>query len=142
MKRNIFVMALASLALGALSMAADSGATQPMPRILANARYVYVMAEDGDQFNPELLPEDRDAIGRVQDAIQKWGKLSVVYKHEEADVTLVVKVRGSEDMLAVYGAHSGPSPNYLWRVMGRDGLKKGEMPLLVQFEKAWEKIAN
>jgi hypothetical protein len=31
------------------------------PGILANARYVYVAAYDGDQFNPNLPSEDRDA---------------------------------------------------------------------------------
>ena len=56
------------------AMAAED--TPPMPRILANARFVYVTAYDGDQFNLNLLPEDRAAIARVQDAIQKWGKLT------------------------------------------------------------------
>jgi len=45
-------------------------------------------------------------------------------------------------VLAVYDAHSGPSQNYLWRVMGRGGLQKSEMPLFSQFENAWEKIAH
>jgi hypothetical protein len=42
----------------------------PFPETLSNARYVYVASYDGDQFNPNLLPEDRNAIGAVQDAIQ------------------------------------------------------------------------
>jgi hypothetical protein len=59
----------------------------------------------------------------------------------------MVQSRPSEDVLAVYDAHSGdersrPSQNYLWRVMGRGGLQKGEMPLFSQFEKAWDKISN
>jgi hypothetical protein len=45
------------------------------PGTLANVRYVYVACYDGDQFNPNLLSEDRNAIGDVQNAIQKWGKL-------------------------------------------------------------------
>jgi hypothetical protein len=49
--------------------------------------------------------------------------------------------------LAVYQAHSGdagsgPSQTYLWRVMGRGGLQKGEAPLLTQFEAAFAKIAK
>jgi hypothetical protein len=52
------------------------------------ARFVYVTAYDGDQFDPRLLPEDRAAIGRAEDAIQKWGKLSLVYRQQDADVVL------------------------------------------------------
>jgi len=147
MKRNILAILLVSLALTTLSAAAASGNPPQMPRTLVNARFVYVTAYDGDQFNFNLLPEDRDAIVRVQDAIQKWGKLIVVYRPQDADIILAVESRPSEDVLAVYDAHSGdansgPSQTYLWRVMGRGGLQKSEMPLLSQFEKAWEKITN
>src|SRR5208283_1933563 len=101
MTKNFFAAAFLGLALGALSMAADTGAAPPMPRSVANARYVYVRAQDGDQFNPEVLPEDRAAIARVQNAIQKWGKLVVVYQRQDADIILVVQSRASEDVLAV-----------------------------------------
>ncbi len=151
MKTNIFTAAVAagllSMALVTASRATDSENPPEMPRILSNARFVYVSAYDGDQFNPRLLPEDRDAIGRVQDAIQKWGKLIVVYRPQDADMQLVVQSRPSEDVLALYDAHGGdagsrPSRQYLWRVMGRGGLQKGEMPLVSQFEKAWDKVTH
>jgi len=152
MKKSIFAgvalsLVVTSLVLAMSGTAAASENTPQMPRIFANARYVYVTSYDGDQFNPELLPDDREAIGRVQDAIQKWGKLILVYRPEAADIILRVQSRPSEDVMAVYDAHggdaaSGPSPTYLWRVMGRGGLQKSEMPLLSQFEKAWGKIAN
>jgi hypothetical protein len=146
MKKNIFAVVLLSLALSTLGSAA-TGKTPPMPRTLANARFVYVAAYDGDQFNPNLLPDDRAAIGRVEDAIQKWGKLTVVYNAQDADIILMVESRPSEDVLAVYDAHSGdvrsgPSQTYLWRVMGRGGLQKSEIPLFAQFEKAWDKITQ
>jgi hypothetical protein len=108
------------------------------PGILANARYVYVASYDGDQFNPNLLPEDRDAIGAVQNAIQEWGKLLIVYRPSEADIIILVTSRPSEDLMAVYDAHS--SGNFLWRVMGRDGLQSGETPLVTQFEKGFESV--
>jgi hypothetical protein len=92
------------------------------PGILANAHYVYVASYDGDQFNPNLLSEDRDAIGAVQNAIQKWGKLTIVYRPSEADVIILVTSRPSEDLMAVYDGHQEPIGNFLWRVMGRDGL--------------------
>jgi hypothetical protein len=147
MKKNILAMLLLSLALTTLSAAASSGNPPQMPRTLANARFVYVAAYDGDQFDPNLLPDDRAAIGRVEDAIQKWGKLTLVYRAQDADIILMVESRPSEDVLAVYDAHSGdarsgPSQTYLWRVMGRGGLQKSEIPLFSQFEKAWDKITQ
>jgi len=147
MKRNIFTILLLSLALTTLSAGAASGNPPQMPRTLANARFVYVAAYDGDQFDPNLLPDDRAAIGRVEDAIEKWGKLTVVYRPQDADIILMVESRPSEDVLAVYDAHSGdagsrPSQTYLWRVMGRGGLQKSEIPLFSQFEKAWDKITR
>jgi hypothetical protein len=147
MKKNIFAMVLLSLALGTLSTAAAAGNAPQLPRTLANARFVYVTAYDGDQFDPQLLPDDRAAIARVQDAIHKWGKLTVVYRPQDADIIMAVESRSSEDVLAVYDAHSGdsqsgPAQTYLWRVTGRGGLQKSEMPLFSQFEKAWDKITN
>ena len=130
-------------------MAAISAAAAPSPNtvkapafpgILANARYVYVASYDGDQFDPNLLPEDREAIGAVQSAIQNWGKLTIVYRPSEADITILVTSRPSEDLMAVYDAHGGPSGNFLWRVMGRDGLQSGETPLVTQFEKGFESV--
>jgi hypothetical protein len=103
---------------------------------------VYVTAYDGDQFNPNLLSEDRAAISRVQGAIQKWGKLIIVYRPQDADIILAVQSRPSEDVLAAYDAHTPDPQIYFWRVMGRAGLQKGEIPLVVQFENAWEKLAD
>jgi hypothetical protein len=110
------------------------------PGILANASYVYVASYDGDQFDPNLLPEDRDAISAVQNAIQEWGKLMIVYRPSEADIIILVTRRPSEDLMAVYDAHLWPSGNFLWRVMGRDGLQSGETPLVTQFEKGFESV--
>jgi hypothetical protein len=113
----------------------------PLSKTLKNARYVYVTSYDGDEFNPNLLPEDRDAITSVQDAIQKWKKLILVYEPGQADIILRVQGRPSEDVLAVYDAHQD-SGQFLWRVMGRSGLQKGEMPLLTEFEQAFEKTQD
>ena len=93
---------------------------------------------DGGQFNPNLLPEDRQAIGTVQDAIQKWGKFILVYEPRQADIVLMVMSRPSEDVLAVYEAHGWPQDNYLWRMTGRSGLQPSEAPLVTDLEKAFE----
>ena len=110
------------------------------PGTLANARYVYVASYDGDQFDTNLLPEDRNAIGAVQDAIQSWGKLTLVYQPSQADIIILVTSRPSEDVMAVYDGHQGLNGNYLWRVMGRDGLASGETPLVTQLEKGFDSV--
>ena len=143
MKRSCLV-AISLIVLAAISAPAapnPSIAKAPaFPGTLANARYVYVASYDGDQFDPKLLPEDREAIGAVQNAIQNWGKLTIVYRPSEADIIILVTSRPSEDLMAVYDAHAGPNSNFLWRVMGRDGLQSGETPLVTQFEKGFESV--
>ena len=109
------------------------------PGILSNAQYVYVASYDGDQFNTNLLSEDRQAIAAVQDAIQKWGKLTLVYQPSQADIIILVTSRPSEDLLAVYDGH-GSRGNYLWRVMGQSGLVSGETTLVTQFEKGFDSV--
>ena len=142
MKR--FSLLTAILIVVAAISAAATGPSTPkapaFPGTLANARYVYVASYDGDQFDPNLLPEDRNAINSVQNAIQNWRKLIIVYRPSEADIIVLVTSRPSEDLLAVYDAHLWPSGNFLWRVMGRDGLQSGETPLVTQFEKGFESV--
>jgi len=142
--KRFFLVAIILIVLAAISAPAapnPSTAKAPaFPGILANARYVYVSSYDGDQFDPNLLPEDRNAIGAVQNAIQEWGKLVIVYRPSEADIIILVMSRPSEDVMAVYDARPWPSGNFLWRVMGRDGLQSGETPLVTQFEKGFESV--
>jgi hypothetical protein len=144
--KRFSLVAISLIVMAAISAAAAPNPTAEkvpaFPGILANARYLYVASYDGDQFDPNLLPEDREAIGAVQDAIQKWGKLMIVYRPSEADIIILVTSRPSEDLMAVYDAHVGPSGNFLWRVMGRDGLQSGETPLVTQFEKGFESVQN
>ncbi len=108
------------------------------PGTLVNARFVYVTSYDGDQFDPNLFPEDRQAIATVQDAMQKWGKFILVYEPHQADIILMVMSRPSEDVLAVYDAHGWPQNQYLWRMMGRSGLQPSEAPLVTNLEKAFD----
>ncbi len=140
--KRFFLAAIGLIVLAAIpALAAPDPSTAKVPAfpgILANARYVYVASYDGDQFDPNLLPEDRNAISAVQNAIQDWGKLTIVYRPSEADIIILVTSRPSEDLMAVYDAW--PSGNFLWRVMGRDGLQSGETPLVTQFEKGFESV--
>ncbi|MGB6473000.1 MAG: hypothetical protein WBF04_02870 [Candidatus Sulfotelmatobacter sp.] len=128
-----------------LAVAAPKPKTTDVPAFpgtLVNARYVYVTSYDGDQFDPNLFPMDRDAIEAVQDSIQKWGKFVVVYEPRQADVVLMVMSRPSEDVLAVYDAHGWPRNEYLWRMMGRIGLQTSETPLATDLEKAFDQATT
>jgi hypothetical protein len=141
--KRFSLVAISLILAGVSAMAAPNRSTAKVsafPGTLANARYVYVASYDGDQFNPNLLSEDRNAISAVQNAIQEWGKLTIVYRPSEADVIILVTSRPSEDLMAVYDGHQEPIGNFLWRVMGRDGLEYGETPLVTQFEKGFESV--
>jgi hypothetical protein len=142
--KRFSLVAISLIVMAAISASAapnPSTAKVPaFPGTLANARYIYVASYDGDQFDTNLLPEDRNAITNVQNAIQSWRKLIIVYHPSEADIVVLVTSRPSEDLLAVYDAHLWPSGNFLWRVMGRDGLQSGETPLVTQFEKGFESV--
>ena len=142
MKRFSFLAVILIVMTALSALASSSPTTENVPAFpgtLANARYVYVASYDGDQFDPNLLSEDRQAISAVQDAIQKWGKLTLVYHPSEADIIILVTSRPSEDLLAVYDGHESRG-NYLWRVMGQNGLRSGETPLVTQFEKGYESV--
>jgi hypothetical protein len=142
--KRFFLVAISFIAMVAISAtAAPNPGTAKVPAFpgtLANARYVYVTSYDGDQFDPNLFFEDRNAINVVQNAIQNWGKLIIVYQPSQADIIIRVTSRPSEDLLAVYDAHE--HGNFLWRVMGRDGLQSGETPLVSQFEKGFEGVQH
>jgi hypothetical protein len=114
----------------------------PFPGTLVNATYVYVTSYDGDQFNVNLLPEDRQAIGTVQDAMQKWGKFVLVYEPRQADIVLMVTSRPSEDILAVYDARGWPRNEYLWRMTAHGGLQAGESPLVTDLETAYRQLGK
>ena len=141
MKRAAAAIMLMVFAVAAYA-APSQYSTPSFPKSLINAKYVYVTSYDGDQFDQRLLPEDRQAIASVQDAIQKWGRYVVVYRPENADIVLVVQSRPSEDVLAVYDAKLWPEQSYLWRVMGRGGLEQGETPLVSQLQTAVEKASH
>jgi len=138
------MMLMTALAFAAPKPKASNPQDVPaFPGTLVNARYVYVTSYDGDEFNPNLWPDDRKAINTVQAEMQKWGKFIVVYKPRQADIVLMVTSRPSEDILAVYDAREWPeSGQYLWRMMGRSGLQTSEAPLVTNLEKAFEQAAS
>jgi hypothetical protein len=57
-----------------------------LPKALLLARYAYVQALDGDRFDLRL-PEDRQAIFDVEDALHTWHRYSITLKRHDADLT-------------------------------------------------------
>jgi hypothetical protein len=62
-----------------------------VPAVFGQAQYVYVEAIDGQQFDPNLYPEDRIAIADVQDALQKWKRYTLTFERSQADLVIVVR---------------------------------------------------
>ncbi|MDP9159273.1 MAG: hypothetical protein M3O09_03465 [Acidobacteriota bacterium] len=79
--KRFFLLAITLILLAAISALAapNSSSTKApvFPRALANARHVYVASYEGDEFNMNLLSEDRTAISAVRGAIQDWGRLNI-----------------------------------------------------------------
>lgn len=159
-----------SLLLLLLATAVAAKDKPPMPAIVTNATYVLVTTYDGDVFNPNVTPEDRQAVGDVQEAMQKWGRYKLVYKLEQAELILVVRTGrtlqvkggvevgsrtgpqgsgraiGAEagdplDTLSVYIASQGIDSAPLWRGRSVDGFSPPDMKLVKEFQSKVEAAA-
>lgn len=87
--------------------------------ILLNSRYVYVEAWDGDLFNPHLLPEDRQAILDVQNALRDWNRYLITDKRRGAEILVVVRKGRIASVNAGVGGNIGIGPG---ERASRDGL--------------------
>ncbi len=79
-----------------------------LPAVFNQAQYVYVEAIDGQQFDPRLYPEDIEAIGNVQHALQDWNRYVLTVKREDAQLVFVVR-KGREAEARV-GLQGGAPP--------------------------------
>ncbi|MGA7339495.1 MAG: hypothetical protein WBE72_23805 [Terracidiphilus sp.] len=62
-----------------------------VPAAFNQAHTAYVEAVDGQQFDRDLDPEDREAIADVQDLLQAWRRYKLVTQREDADIVFVVR---------------------------------------------------
>ncbi len=127
--------------LSVMAVEAQPKAQSPVPQMLAHAQSVYVTSWDGPDFSPNVLPEDRAAVGEVESALRSWGHYVVVVNPRLADLIIVVQRRPSEDYLAVYDPHFNPDTP-LWWTSGRGGLAKNEMPLVKQLQSVVEQAGG
>jgi len=109
MRRACFCFSLVLIVASALqAKKRDKDPTAGFPRVLLHARFVYVTSFTGGQFKISTYPEDRAAIDTVQEAIQKWGRYTLVYKPEEAD--LIINVRAGRELEASAGLRTASAP--------------------------------
>ncbi len=85
------IMVVFLLLLPVLMQAQKKPKKPTVPAVFAQARYVYVEAMDGNEFDPRLLPEDREAIANVENAIRAWGRYDLTVRREEAELVFVVR---------------------------------------------------
>jgi hypothetical protein len=62
-----------------------------VPALFGQAKYVYVEAIDGQEFDPNLNPDDRVAIADVRDALDNWKRYILTTSRSEADVVIIVR---------------------------------------------------
>lgn len=89
--KSIKVIALILFMLPTFVLAQKKTKKPNVPEIFDHARYVYVEAVDGEEFNPDLYPADRNAIADVRDALHKWGRYNLTIDRAQADLVIVVR---------------------------------------------------
>jgi hypothetical protein len=78
-----------------------------LPALFRQAHYAYVEAVDGDEFNPQLYPEDRQAIADVRHALQTWNRYALTIRRQDADLVFVVRKGRLAAAKVFAGVHIG-----------------------------------
>ena len=169
MRRCLWLLLLPILS--AVSVVAQG--YDPLPKLVVHARSVFVTTNAGGNLtNPNMMPDDRQAVVDVQNAIKKWGRYAVVYNAKDADLVLLVRkghiaesqpglrigagsttkpsvganvptdMGDSRDMLALYDGAEGVDSAPLWRELANGGLDPPQMVLIGELRAAVDKAAN
>ena len=118
------------------------------------------------------MPDDRQAVVDVQNAIKKWGRYALAYRAKDADLILLVRkehivesqpgvrlgagsntkptigaeaptdVGDARDMLALYDAANGIDSAPLWRSLVKGGLDPPQMALVGDLRAAVDAAAK
>lgn len=102
--------ALFLVLLPALAAAGKKPGKPALPAVFEHAQYVYVEAVDGNEFNRNLYPEDRQAIADVEDALRNWKRYTLTIQRSKADLLFVVRRGRLASGLASIGVNGGPGP--------------------------------
>jgi len=112
MRSSNFRFLLALLFFASLAVGKDK---TPLPKLVVSAQYVLVTTNFGDPaeqpLNPHIMPEDRQAVADVQNAIEKWGKYTIAYRRQDADLIIVVRKGRVAEALGGARVHVGSRPS-------------------------------
>ncbi|HXY16226.1 MAG TPA: hypothetical protein VEI26_17180 [Terriglobales bacterium] len=86
-----------------------------LPKLVLHARYVLVTTYFGDEpANARIPPDDRQAVADVEDAIQKWGRYTLVYERKNADLIFLVRkgrIVGAQEGVGIHLGSGFPTPS-------------------------------
>lgn len=91
------VLAVVTVVAFAVSCALPVPAVAGAPAQLAVARYVALGYDRGDRFvseyevREEVLPEERQALQRIREGLERWGKYVIVLRPAEAELLIAVR---------------------------------------------------
>lgn len=107
-RRCVFLLVpLFFLLSGSSIVAKDNG----LPKLVVHAKYVLVTTYFGDNpASARIPPEDRQAVSEVEDAVRKWGRYTLVYERENADLILLVRKGRLAGAQEGVGVHLGTGP--------------------------------
>ncbi len=91
MKRCLFLLVFAALSLALVAGAKPKKQKATLPAAFDHAQYVHVEAMNGDSLDPDVLPEDRQAIGNVEQGLRDWDRYSIALRRDQADLVFVVR---------------------------------------------------
>ena len=69
----------------------QSNKKKTVSAVFSNARYAWVESMDGDAYTPRTIPEDRQAISDVEDALRNWNRYALTVQRSEADLVFIVR---------------------------------------------------
>ena len=88
---SVSFVAVALLLAPTVSAQKNSKNKDQMAEAVVNARYVYVEAYDGPEWDPRLTADDRKAIADVERAVQSWGRYQLALRRGDAEIVLQVR---------------------------------------------------
>jgi hypothetical protein len=79
-----------------------------LPAVFNQARYVYVEAIDGGEFDPRLISDDQQAIADVEKALRDWDRYVLTTRRDQADLVFVVRKGRLADTTVDVSRTTGP----------------------------------
>jgi hypothetical protein len=87
---------LYSLVLISLFVSPGFAKKKPFPKIITNAKYVYITTYEGsDQTSPRLTQADQQAISSLREALRQWGYYTETIQRDQADLIFRVRKGGN-----------------------------------------------